>query len=464
MNDNTAISFDAHFDRTLVRADGRSVRYLVVDVEAPALPEQNTQEQPPLNLGLVLDASGSMDARDGGATENALEHHFGMSRLEAAQAASAGVAECLSGDDRLSVVSFADEAITHLAGETLDGPGHALARQAIETIRTRGCTDLRGGWLEGAEQVAALMQESPNSRHRLLLLSDGHANRGITDPEFLASEADALRRRGITTSTVGIGADYSTEQIEALAAHGGGMMHHTASPSEIVEVVLAELRQIKATVVEDLELEVSYDNGTSGAGGGGATVDIEAMGLASEQRGGTTSAVVGPLTGGAARRVVFRIWVTTSDHTVDLNFRVGARWRAAGHDAHRTCETMTSLQVADKHDVYGEILDADVGESVARIWSAEIVTRAMVLNREGDYRKARHYVRDQLRHFERYCRRFGGGEDLIDGLHKTMRRIVRPMREHSRKEIMTHSHKSARGARDLRAAMADESYEKYLDE
>ena len=34
MNDNTAISFDAHFDRTLVRADGRSVRYLVVDVEA----------------------------------------------------------------------------------------------------------------------------------------------------------------------------------------------------------------------------------------------------------------------------------------------------------------------------------------------------------------------------------------------------------------------------------------------
>ena len=38
------------------------------------------------------------------------------------------------------------------------------------------------------------------------------------------------------------------------------------------------------------------------------------------------------------------------------------------------------------------------------------------------------------------------------------------MREHSRKEIQTHSHKSVRGARDLRVAMADESYEKYLDE
>ena len=464
MNHNTSISFDAHFDRSLVRADGRSVRYLVVDVEAPPLPEGETQEQPPLNLGVVLDASGSMEARDGGGTGNHPEEDFGMRRLEAAQAASVGVAQCLSGDDRLSVVSFAEEAITHLAAQPLDGSGHTIARQAIETIETRGCTDLRGGWLEGAEQVAAFMNESPKSRHRLLLLSDGHANRGITDPDFLASEADALRRRGITTSTVGIGADYSTEQIEALAAHGGGMLHHTASPSEIVEVVLAELRQIKATVVEDLEVEVSFDTGTSGAGGGGAHVEIETMGLASDQRQGTTTAIVGPLTGGATRRAVFRVWVTTSEHTVDLNFRVGARWRAAGSDAYRTSETMASLQVAEKHDVYAEILNPDIGEAVARVWSAEIVTKAMVLNREGDYRKARHYVRDQLRHFERYCKRFGGGRDLIDGLHKTMRRIVRPMREHSRKEIQTHSHKSVRGARDLRVAMADESYEKYLDE
>ena len=85
-------------------------------------------------------------------------------------------------------------------------------------------------------------------------------------------------------------------------------------------------------------------------------------------------------------------------------------------------------------------------------------------NREGDYRKAHHYVRDQLRHFKRYCKRYGGGQDLIDGLNKTMRRIVRPMQERSLKEIVTYSHKSVRGARDLRESVADMSYEKYLDE
>ena len=65
------------------------------------------------------------------------------------------------------------------------------------------------------------------------------------------------------------------DQARGVESIGGGMMHHTASPSEIVEVVLAELRQIKATVVEDLEVEVSFDTGTSGAGGGGAHVEIE---------------------------------------------------------------------------------------------------------------------------------------------------------------------------------------------
>ena len=43
-----------------------------------------------------------------------------------------------------------------------------------------------------------------------------------------------------------------------------------------------------------------------------------------------------------------------------------------------------------------------------------------------------------------------------------MRRIVRPMEERFRKENVTHSHKSMRGARDLRAS-AEENYESYLD-
>ena len=224
------------------------------------------------------------------------------------------------------------------------------------------------------------------------------------------------------------------------------------------------MQQMQATVVEDLEIEVSYDPGAPGPGGSSAHVEIESMGLASDQRLGSTTAIVGPLTGGATRQAVFRVWVTTNEDSQDLNFRVGARWRAVGSEAYLTSAEVASLQVAKKHDVYAEVLEADVGDVVARIWSAEIVPRAMELNREGDYRKARHYVRDQLRYFQRYCKRYGGGQDLIDGLNKTMRRIVRPMQERSRKEILTYSHKSARGARDLRESMADMTYEKYLDE
>ena len=81
---------------------------------------------------------------------------------------------------------------------------------------------------KGSEHVARHMAQHPGTRNRVLVLSDGHANRGVTEPDLLADTAVGLRNRGIFTSTVGIGLDYSTAQLEVLAEHGGGMMHRMA--------------------------------------------------------------------------------------------------------------------------------------------------------------------------------------------------------------------------------------------
>ena len=82
MNEQS-VQVKARFDRTLVRQHHTSVRYLVVETTAPP-PERRTEKMPPLNLGVVIDASGSMDAHDGGGLGP------DMSRLESAQQASKG--------------------------------------------------------------------------------------------------------------------------------------------------------------------------------------------------------------------------------------------------------------------------------------------------------------------------------------------------------------------------------------
>ena len=96
----------------------------------------------------------------------------------------------------------------------------------------------------------------------------------MVDAEELAQVAAGLSARGISTSTVGIGVDYSTEQIEPMAEHGGGMLHHTERPSDIIEVVLAELKNMRATVIDDLEVEVELDGTVGGEG-----VRLELIGL-----------------------------------------------------------------------------------------------------------------------------------------------------------------------------------------
>ena len=81
--------------------------------------------------------------------------------------------------------------------------------------------------MAGAEQVALHKEEHPEGIHRLLILTDGQANDGLVDPQELSEVAANLRMRGISTSAVGIGQDYSTHQIEPIADQGGGMLHHT---------------------------------------------------------------------------------------------------------------------------------------------------------------------------------------------------------------------------------------------
>jgi Ca-activated chloride channel family protein len=61
-----------------------------------------------------------------------------------------------------------------------------------------GNTNLHGGWKESAD---ALVDVAGQGLKRVILLSDGQVNEGVTDPAEIAGQCSAWLSKGITSST-----------------------------------------------------------------------------------------------------------------------------------------------------------------------------------------------------------------------------------------------------------------------
>jgi Ca-activated chloride channel family protein len=188
----------------------------------------------PINVSLVLDRSGSM---------------AGMAII-AARAAAERFASFLSGNDRLSVVAFDDIV------ETVFGPAPASdpsAVAAIQSLTTRGCTNLSGGWLQGMQHVSASMVDGTN---RVVLLTDGQANRGITGIPQLVTMARSAQGNRISTTCIGFGADYNEELLEPMARDGGGNYWFVEAEDQMADIFENEIEGLVALSAQNVSIEI----------------------------------------------------------------------------------------------------------------------------------------------------------------------------------------------------------------
>ena len=139
-----------------------------------------------------------------------------------------------------------------------------------------------------------------------------------------------------------------------------------------------------------------------------------------------------------------------------------ASWR--GVDGRERVQCAAELTPAHDDAVYTEAWNQEVCAEAARVWQADIIRQALAFNRADDYAGAKHFAQQQQRYFSHYAKRLDEGGELFVKVERALRRMSRPMREHSRKEIGTAMLKQSRAVSDYRVLEAPAAWDEYLEE
>ena len=210
---------------------------LLVRIEAPPRPVEAGGSRPALNLALVIDRSGSMSGPP----------------LREAKRCAEWVVDRLGSQDRAAVVAY-DHGV-NVVVPSRDVRDRGDIRRAIASIHEGGMTNLHGGWLAGADQIATACENGALSR--VILLSDGCANRGETDPQTITEQARALAAEGVTTSTYGLGNHFNELLMTAMAEAGGGSAYYGDSADDLFEPFEQEFDLLAATFGRRVTLRVA---------------------------------------------------------------------------------------------------------------------------------------------------------------------------------------------------------------
>lgn len=217
------------------KEDGAGYYYLYINVRGNE--SASKRKRVPLNISLVLDRSGSMAG----------------SKIAYAKKAAAFVVDQLNNEDIVSVVNYDDRVEVTSSAQPVKNK--ELLKQRINELFDRGSTNLTGGMLEGYTQVKANRREG--YVNRVLLLTDGLANQGITDPAQMKKIVEKkYAEEGIALSTFGLGADYNEDLLTMLAEMGRANYYFIDNPDKIPAVFASELKGLLSVVAQNTWVEV----------------------------------------------------------------------------------------------------------------------------------------------------------------------------------------------------------------
>ena len=236
-----ALSLETVQDKVLQGGDGRVTAALnLTAADRPLLKDPPDQ---PVDLVIVLDRSGSMQGR----------------KLSDARNAVRRLLDRLKANDRLALVTYANTVQTDLPLLEMTSASLERTAAAVEMVRAGGGTNLGAGLERG---IQLLLQTPAEARQRkVILISDGLANQGVTDPRLLGRMAAAAVENRFSITTVGVGLDFNEVLMTAIADRGAGHYYFLEDPQTFARVFEGELQSARRVAAADVALRLALEPG-----------------------------------------------------------------------------------------------------------------------------------------------------------------------------------------------------------
>ena len=364
---------EARWEKPLISASGGEAT-LLVRISAATEDETETSRAAPLDVAFVLDRSGSMQ---GGKLDLAKEGvDLAVARLRDA--------------DRAALVVYDDEVDTVQPLAPATPRLKASLRLALHGVDPGGSTYLSGGWIAGCHQLAEAKPVSNADAtatriRRVILLTDGLANVGILDPGMLARHAGELRRRGIATTTVGVGQDFDEGLLSAMAEAGGGNFQYIADPEGLRAFFAYELQELFSVAATGLAVTLVLAPG----------VDAELVSaFPTDARENALEVAIGDLPAGDEIDLVFTVRSGRGNAGDLLPVGVTACWTDPRADARGEVNAaLEPLRRVEEGEVTAATPDDLVVERAARQRAAAERRAGLELDRAGRFAESRARMR-----------------------------------------------------------------------
>lgn len=158
----------------------------------------------------------------------------------------------LLADDRVSIVRVGARADVLAHGIAPSDP--AIADIAWQLSGSQPSAALYDGLATASQLITDL--EGFEGAHRVILMTSGIADAGVTDSMRIVALGEALARTGVGTSVIGMGESYRPELAMQISEGGGGTHYFAEDAADLDQIVRLEGRTSLFPLATDFELVV----------------------------------------------------------------------------------------------------------------------------------------------------------------------------------------------------------------